>query len=95
MKSYKPNNANKIYLTQFSVVIENRFVYLPYSTGCVWAYAEQQGTVNRNNLGGLLFIKHDPQQVLDSLENPAVVGFSHYVWNENYNDTLAQIIKQK
>lgn len=95
MKSYKPNNANKIYLTQFSVVIENRFVYLPYSTGCVWAYAEQQGTVNRNNLGGLLFIKHDPQQVLDSLENPAVVGFSHYVWNENYNDTLAQMIKQR
>ena len=45
------------YLTQFSIAVQDQFVYFPYSIGCVWAYAEQMGTVQRDNLGGLFFVK--------------------------------------
>jgi radical SAM superfamily enzyme YgiQ (UPF0313 family) len=84
----------KIYLAHFSVIIENQFVYFPYSVGCIWAYAESQGTVARDQLGGIMYIKKPIDEIVNSLENPAFFGFSHYMWNENYNDTLARAIKK-
>lgn len=95
MEYYKSDASNKIYLAQFSVVIENQFVFLPYSAGCVWAYAEQKNTVTRDQLGSLLFIKQPIDEIINQLDNPAIVGFSHYIWNENYNDALARAIKQR
>lgn len=95
MEYYKHDASKKIYLTQFSVVIENQFVFLPYSAGCVWAYAEQMNTVTRDQLGGLYFIKKPVDEIIDDFDNPAIVGFSHYIWNENYNDTVARAIKQR
>lgn len=87
--------TQKIYLTQFSVMLGEKIVYLPYSVGCVWAYAEQQLSVARSQLGGIWFIKRPIAEYLAELDNPALVGFSNYVWNSNYNDQMAQAIKQK
>ena len=84
----------KIYLAQFSVVIEDQFVYFPYSVGCIWAYAESRGTVTREQLGDIFYIKKPIHEIVDSLQNPKVFGFSHYIWNENYNDSLARAIKK-
>ena len=95
MEYYKHDASKKIYLTQFSVVIENQFVFLPYSAGCVWAYAEQMNTVTRDQLGGLYFIKKPIDEIINDFDNPAIVGFSHYIWNENYNDAVARAIKQR
>ncbi len=95
MEYHKHDASNKIYLTQFSVVIEDQFIFLPYSAGCVWAYCEQMKTVSRDALGGLLFIKEPIDQIIEQFDNPSIVGFSHYIWNENYNDTLARKIKER
>lgn len=95
MEYYKHDASNKIYLTQFSVVIENQFVFLPYSAGCVWAYAEQMKTVTRDQLGGLYFIKKPIDEIVNDFDNPGLVGFSHYIWNENYNDAVARAIKER
>lgn len=95
MEYYKSNDGQKIYLAQFSVVIEDQFLFLPYSAGCLWAYAEYKETVSREQLGGILFIKKPIDDVMRDIDNPSVFGFSHYIWNENYNDTLAKRIKEQ
>jgi len=84
-----------IYLTQFSIAVQDQFVYFPYSIGCVWAYAEQVGTVERSQLGGLFFVKEPIEKIILKFYNPKLVGFSNYMWNEVYNDTLAKEIKAR
>ena len=46
-------------------------------------------------LRGLAFLRDPIDQVVDSLDNPAMCGFSTYIWNENYNLALSQAIKQR
>ena len=86
-----------VYLSHFSIVInpgENQF--LPYSSATLWSYAQTQPDIVENyQLGGMFFEKQDYSQIVDSLDNPSVFGMSCYVWNANFNDGLAQLIKQR
>jgi len=71
-------------------------VWLPYTVGCLWSYAVTNPTVASNyRLAGLGVLRDPIDQVVRSLDNPAVCGFSTYVWNEQYNLQLAQAIKQR
>ena len=83
---------DKIYLTQFSIQI-GKIVWLPYSAACIWAYAESQNSVSRSQLGGLFYVKQNIETLVEQIHSPAIVGFSHYIWNEQYNDQLALQIK--
>ena len=70
--------------------------YLPFSVGCIWAYANQFIDIQNNFLLADVIWKRDRQQdVLEKIEDPDIVGFSTYVWNHNWNLTLAKKIKQK
>jgi len=86
-----------VYLSHFSIVInpgENQF--LPYSSATLWSYAQTQPDIVENyQLGAMFFEKQDYNQIVESLNNPSVFGMSCYVWNANYNDGLAQAIKQQ
>jgi len=86
-----------IYLANFSMTInpgEHRF--LPYSVAGLWAYARLEPEVDANyNLAGIFFEKTDYQPIVDQLDNPVLVGFSVYIWNENYTNALAQLIKKR
>jgi putative methyltransferase len=71
-------------------------VWLPYTVGCIWSYAMTDQRLRDNfNLCGLGFLRDPVDQVVDSLDNPAVCGFSTYIWNENYNLALSKAIKQR
>jgi putative methyltransferase len=71
-------------------------VWLPYTVGCLWSYAVTNPTVASNyRLAGLGVLRDPIDQVVCSLDNPAVCGFSTYVWNEQYNLQLARAIKQR
>ena len=70
--------------------------WLPYSVGCLWAYAMQHDFVTDNyNLDGLFFARDKLSEVMEKIKDPAVVGFSTYVWNEQYNLHMAHEIKKK
>lgn len=70
--------------------------WLPYATGCLWAYVKQFKDITDNfELKELIFKREDPQVVVDRLDNPKVCGFSNYVWNENYLIECAKLIKEK
>jgi hypothetical protein len=67
--------------------------YLPYSIGCLWAYAEQNQYVRQNyTLDHVLWRRQPVEQTAQQLKDQQVVGFSCYVWNRNWNYSVAQRI---
>lgn len=71
-------------------------VYLPYSVGAIAAYSWQFEEIrSAYHLGDFIFIQEDISQTVENLENPFLVGFSCYMWNTEYNLSLAQEIKKK
>jgi putative methyltransferase len=72
------------------------YVYLPYSVGCIWAYADTQKEITDNyQLKDIFFLTKDPIDVINDMDNPYVFGISCYVWNWNYNLEVIRLLKQK
>jgi radical SAM superfamily enzyme YgiQ (UPF0313 family) len=90
-------DKKNIYLTQWSTKTPNMpYVYLPYSIGCIWAYASTQKSITNNyQLKELLFLTDEPMKIIDNMDNPSVVGISCYVWNWNYNLEFIRLLKQR
>ena len=65
--------------------------YVPYSTGCLWAYVNQFDTIKENFTLGTFIWCRDPIEIaVKKLEDSDIVGFSTYVWNKSYNNALAR-----
>ncbi len=70
--------------------------YLPYAVGLLVAYAFTDETVKENyDFKRFIFTREITDEAVESLENPAIVGFSNYIWNTQYNLVLAEKIKAK
>ncbi len=69
-------------------------VFVPYSVGSLQAYAETFSEIREYfNFLRPLFLRHSPSDVLSTLERPAIACLSSYLWNWEYNKTLAQAIR--
>jgi radical SAM superfamily enzyme YgiQ (UPF0313 family) len=69
--------------------------YLPYSVGLLWSYVSQFSEVtDKYELGEMLWRRDDIPVAVDKLKDSDIVGFSTYIWNRNYNYTLAKTIKK-
>ena len=69
--------------------------YLPYSIGVLWAYVNQFDSVKSNyQLEDLIWRRDNIEDTVLKLSQCDIVGFSCYVWNKNYNYTLARKIKE-
>jgi len=88
-----------VYLAQvnYSQVFKGTINYwLPYSIGCLAAYAEsQEHIMNEYEIKELFFKREYPSDIIDRLEDPAVFGFSMYVWNSQYQIKIAQLVKER
>lgn len=70
--------------------------YLPYATGLLIANAFKSPLVKDNySIKRFIYKKEDIDTALNSMETPAVVGFSTYIWNTAYNLTFAEKLKAK
>jgi len=68
--------------------------HLPYTAGCLWAYAQAQPDIDsRYELNQLIWHRDPIDQVVEQLKNDSVVGFCTYVWNLQYHLHLAQALK--
>jgi len=66
--------------------------YLPYTAGVVLAYALK---INPDWQLGHIVWRRDPiEETAQQLKHSQVVGFSTYVWNRQYNYTLARRVKE-
>ena len=86
---------NKLYLCEIGDIYDNQ-IRLPYSTGLVWSYCKTFKEITDNyELLDWLFWREDINQMLSRIKNPDIVGFSHFVWNEQINNDLAKKVKNK
>lgn len=70
--------------------------YLPYSVGCLWAYAKQfESITDRWELGEFIFRRDDPAEVAEQIAHHDMVAFSLYIWNKNWSKHLAREIKKR
>src|SRR5210317_1487965 len=85
-----------VYLAQFSTVSLDTYYFFPYSVGLIQSYAHSIPIIAKNyDLKPLLWKKLPIDELVNSLDNPAVFGFSSYVWNANYNLQLAKAVKYR
>ena len=70
--------------------------YFPYAVGTLIANAKKYDRINEfYNFGEIFFLREDTDSVIERMQNPAVVGFSNYLWNYEYNKVLAQKVREK
>lgn len=71
-------------------------VFVPYAVGSLQAYAETIPKV-RDNFDFLepLFLRKDHTKVVNEMQEPDIMGFSCYLWNWEYNKSLAKAVRAK
>ena len=84
-----------VYLLQPSCLYGNNY-YLPYAIGMLAAYAFSNEQIKQNyRLQKLIYRMDDIDETIARMEEPAVVGFSNYMWNYEYNLVLAEKLKAR
>lgn len=86
-----------IYMVQASNTYSGngfKAAYIPYAAGLLVAYAFTDKEIKENyEFKRFVFTRENTDEAVKSMENPAVVGFSNYIWNTQYNLVLAKKIK--
>jgi radical SAM superfamily enzyme YgiQ (UPF0313 family)/very-short-patch-repair endonuclease len=69
--------------------------YLPYSIGVIWAYAQNDSKIKESfEVDQLVWRREDVDLVAARLSQSNIVAFSTYVWNHQYNYTLAAKVRE-
>lgn len=70
--------------------------YLPYAVGMLAAFALQDKAIQSAfACKRIIYSLEDIDESIDSLENPAFIGFSNSIWNYDYNLVYAEKVKQR
>ncbi len=71
-------------------------LFLPYAVGSIAAYSfSHEEICSRFTLCDFIFTKDPVEEAVKRISNPYIVGFSCYMWNVEYNLSLAEEIKKK
>lgn len=71
-------------------------VFLPYSVGCLQAYAQSVPEVAAGYaFQEPIFLREPPAKVARGMVAPAVLGLSCYQWNWMWNQQLARLVKAR
>ncbi len=74
----------------------SKIVYLPYTAGVIIANAfKDEDVKSAYEFKDFIFIRQEIDAVVEEMDEPAVAGFSNYVWNTEYHLALAAAIKRK
>ena len=88
-------SKKNIYLVQPSFTNDSS-VQFPYAIGALASYAWTFEDVrDAYELKGILFLRENQDKIVDSLESPYLIGFSCYIWNYEYNRSLARKVKER
>lgn len=84
-----------IYMVQPNYLHGNS-TYFPFAVGTLIARAKADEQINEiYDFKDIIFLRENTDKVLEKLEKPAVVGFSNYIWNYEYNRLLASKLRKK
>ena len=83
------------YLFQFNFQTE-KSVYLPYSVGILWTYASTTDAVKSHyEHPRFVFMKDDPEKIVERMQKPDIAAFSSYVWNWEISTQTARLVKER
>lgn len=78
------------------VVSLNIAPFLPYIYGVLRAFAEEDPEVRgRYDFKQPFFFNHRPAEIVDGMENPAVLALSCYIWNFRQHMKTARLTKER
>ncbi len=84
-----------IYLVQAGCLYGNTY-YLPYAVGMLVAFALNDEKIKASyDFKRIIYSLEDIEESINSLENPALVGFSNSIWNYHYNLEYAKKLKER
>ena len=85
----------KVYLFEINDILTNQ-AKVPYSTGLIWSYCSTLEEISDNfELEDVFWYRQPNEIILSKIKDPAVVGFSCFVWNWKNNIQLAKEIKEQ
>ena len=85
-------NKKVITLGTFSVIYNN---WLPYASGCLISHCTSIPEINKNYIFNEPLYEQKPiYQYKKVLKNTDILGLTCYVWNQNYNDSIAKFFKE-
>ena len=85
-------NKKVITLGTFSVIYNN---WLPYASGCLISHCKSIPEINKNYIFNEPLYEQKPiYEYKEVLKNTDILGLTCYVWNQGYNDDLAQYFKK-
>lgn len=95
----KVNMVKNVYMVQASATYGGNLfkaAYLPYAAGLLVANAWEDETIRQAYaFKRFVFTREVTDEAVASFEEPAVIGFSNYIWNTRYNLALARKTKEK
>lgn len=84
-----------LYMVQVNASFEGS-VYLPYAAGTLVACALKDEKLKESyNFNEIIYLRREIDEAMEHIENPFIMAFSNYIWNYEYNKTLAEKVKQK
>lgn len=87
--------THNIYLAQPNYLYGDA-AHLPYAAACLAANAFSDQRISSSyHLKRLIYRREPVDALVASLEAPSVFGFSSYVWNHEYNKTVARALKKR
>ena len=82
-----------VYLVQIGVSYSSP-CFLPYSAGCIAAYLKQDDELTEHyRFPDIVVMRETVPDVLRRFHDPYLVAFSSYIWNFEYNKTVARALK--
>ena len=74
---------------------ELKAFYLPYSAGVIWSYAKADSYINENfECTDMIWRRDAVEEVAQRISKNNIVAFSTYVWNHQYNYTVAKRVRE-
>lgn len=85
----------KIYLVQANYTYSGS-AHLPYAVGMLQAFSMKDERINKiYSFEQIIFERKSPEEIMAGISDPAVIGFSSYVWNYEFNKKIASMVKEK
>ncbi|MBR3867814.1 MAG: radical SAM protein [Clostridia bacterium] len=85
-----------IYMVQVSFAFDNSAVYLPYSVAAIASFCKNIPEIKAEyNFVKPIYKRHKIEDIVSSLDSPYMMGFSCYLWNTEFNKSLAKAVKEK
>jgi putative methyltransferase len=89
------DERREVWLHQFVQVFGNE-AWIPLSVGCIAAHAKADSEFNDHfAIQPLVYMRAAPKEIVNQYTNPAVLGFSAYIWNVKLSLAVARLAKER